>query len=153
MFINCTVKRQSRPAGGGGYYKIARGRVMPLSGKNTKKAPPVCATIRKDKKPVDNYAKKRYTVFTTRKGEFYMNEIEIIKEIMKNSTPKVTLDVLRDRLGYKTISGVSDRLSRGKSMKVDNYVQFLDALGYELIVQPKTARDPKEGSYKVGGEE
>ena len=81
-----------------------------------------------------------------------MNEIAIIKDIMENSTPKVTLDVLRDRLGYKTVSGVSERL-RGKSIKVDTYVQFLDALGYEVIVQPKTARDPREGSYKVGAEE
>ena len=89
-------------------------------------------------------------------GELKNGEVKtgiLIKNIMKESTPKVTLDVLRERLGYKTISGVSDRLSRGKSMKVDNYVQFLDALGYELIVQPKTARDPKEGSYKVGVEE
>ena len=80
-----------------------------------------------------------------------MNEITIIQEIMKTSTPRVTLDVLRDRLGYKTVSGVSNRLS-GKSMKVDNYIKFLDALGYELIVQPKTARDAREGSYKVGDE-
>ena len=80
-----------------------------------------------------------------------MNAVEIIKDIMSNSTPKVTLDVLRDRLGYKTISGVSERL-RGK-IKVETYVKFLDALGYELIVQPKTARDPKEGSYKVGVDE
>ena len=153
MFINCAVKRQTRAAGGGGIYKFARGRVMSLSRKNTKKAFPICATIQKQEKGVDIYAKKRYTIFTIRKGDVLMNEIEIIKDIMKNSTPKITLDVLRDRLGYKTISGVSDRLSRGKSMKVDNYIQFLDALGYELIVQPKTARDPKEGSYKVGGEE
>lgn len=81
-----------------------------------------------------------------------MNEIKIIQNIMENSTPKVTLDVLRDKLGYKTISGVSERL-RGKSMKVDTYVSFLDALGYELIVQPKTTRDPREGCYKVGGDE
>ena len=79
-----------------------------------------------------------------------MNEIDIIKDIMKQSTPKITLEVLRDRLGYKTVSGVSDRLSRGKSIKVDTYIQFLDALGYELIVQPKTTRDPREGCYKVG---
>lgn len=78
-----------------------------------------------------------------------MKEIEIIRDIMKNSTPKVTMDVLRDRMGYKTISGVSERL-KGQSMKVDNYVKFLDALGYELIVQPKTARHASEGSYKVG---
>ncbi len=78
-----------------------------------------------------------------------MNEIEVIKHIMTNSTPKVTLDVLRDRLGYKTISGVSERL-KGKSIKVDTFVNFLDALGYEVIVQPKTAREAKEGSYKVG---
>lgn len=81
-----------------------------------------------------------------------MNEIKIIQDIMENSTPKVTLDVLRDKLGYKTISGVSERL-RGKSMKVDTYVNFLDALGYEVIVQPKTTRDPREGCYKVGGDE
>ena len=78
-----------------------------------------------------------------------MNEIEIIRDIMENSTPKVTLDVLRDRLGYKAVSGVSERL-RGKSIKVDTYVKFLDALGYEVIVQPKTARDAREGCYKVG---
>ena len=81
-----------------------------------------------------------------------MNEIEVIKDIMASSTPKVTLDVLRDRLGYKTISGVSERL-KGKSIKVDTFVNFLDALGYEVIVQPKTAREAKEGSYKVGVEE
>ena len=81
-----------------------------------------------------------------------MNEIDVIKDIMASSTPKVTLDVLRDRLGYKTISGVSERL-KGKSIKVDTFVNFLDALGYELIVQPKTAREAKEGSYKVGGVE
>lgn len=81
-----------------------------------------------------------------------MNEIKIIQEIMDNSTPKVTLDVLRDKLGYKTVSGVSERL-RGKSIKVDTYVKFLDALGYEVIVQPKTARDAREGCYKVGDSE
>lgn len=81
-----------------------------------------------------------------------MNEIEIIRNIMENSTPKVTLDVLRDRLGYKTISGVSERL-KGKSIKVDTFAKFLDALGYEIVVQPKTARGAREGSYKVGGEE
>lgn len=78
-----------------------------------------------------------------------MNEIKIIQDIMDNSTPKVTLDVLRDKLGYRTVSGVSERL-RGKSIKVDTYVKFLDALGYELVVQPKTARDAREGCYKVG---
>ena len=81
-----------------------------------------------------------------------MNEIEIIRDIMNNGTPKVTLDVLRDRLGYKAASGVSERL-RGKSMKVDTYVSFLDALGYELVVQPKTARDARDGCYKVGATE
>lgn len=81
-----------------------------------------------------------------------MNEIKIIRDIMENGSPKVTLDVLRDKLGYKTISAVSERL-RGKSLKVDTYVKFLDALGYEVVVQPKTARDPREGCYKVGGEE
>ena len=78
-----------------------------------------------------------------------MTEIEIIKDIMKQSTPRITLDVLRDRLGYKTVSGVSDRLSRGDTMTLKNYVRFLDALGYEVVIQPKTARDPREGCYKL----
>lgn len=78
-----------------------------------------------------------------------MNEIEIINTIREASNPKVTIEVLRDRLGYKTVSGVSERL-RGKSIKVDTFVKFLDALGYELVVQPKTTRPAKEGSYKVG---
>lgn len=78
-----------------------------------------------------------------------MNEIKIIQDIMDNSTPKVTLDVLRDKLGYRTVSGVSERL-RGKSIKVDTYAKFLDALGYEIVIQPKTARDAREGCYKVG---
>jgi hypothetical protein len=78
-----------------------------------------------------------------------VNEIKIIQDIMDNSTPKVTLDVLRDKLGYKTVSGVSERL-RGKSIKVDTYAKFLDALGYEIVIQPKTARDAREGCYKVG---
>jgi hypothetical protein len=78
-----------------------------------------------------------------------MNEIDIIRELMDKSTPKVTFDVLRDRMGYKTISSVSERL-RGKSMKVDTFVKFMDALGYEVVVQPKTAREAREGCYKVG---
>lgn len=81
-----------------------------------------------------------------------MKETKIIRDIMENSTPKITMDVLRDKTGYKTISGVSERL-KGQSMKVDTFVKFLDALGYELIVQPKTPRPAKEGSYKVGVDE
>ncbi len=81
-----------------------------------------------------------------------MNEIKIIQNIMDNSTPKVTFDVLRDRMGYKHTSGVSERL-RGKSIKVDTFVNFMNALGYEVIVQPKTTREPREGCYKVGDDE
>lgn len=130
---------------------------MPLSSKIHKKALHIVtrfsASLRISRRGVDIYAKSRYNRVVHNEGGIEMNEIEVIKDIMKQSTPKVTLDVLRDRLNYKTISGVSDRLSRGKSMKVDTYVQFLDALGYELIVQPKTARDAREGSYKVGDSE
>lgn len=81
-----------------------------------------------------------------------MNEIKIIRHIMDKSAPKITFDVLRNKMGYSTVSSVSERL-RGKSMKVDTYIKFLDALGYELVVQPKTAREAKEGSYKVGESE
>lgn len=80
-----------------------------------------------------------------------MKETEIIRDIMEKSVPRKTLDVLREDMGYKTISGVSERL-KGKSMKVDTFIAFLDALGYELIVQPKTTRDASNGCYKVGEE-
>lgn len=78
-----------------------------------------------------------------------MKETNIIRDIMEKSTPKITLEVLRERTNYKTVSGVSERL-KGASMKVDTFVKFLDALGYELVVQPKTTRPAKDGSYKVG---
>ena len=135
----------SERAGGGGYSPAHGGRVMPFSRKKIKKE-----IISQN--PIDNYAFSCYNVIRTHKGEILMNEIKIIQDIMENSTPKVTLDVLRDKMGYKTVSGVSERL-RGKSMKVDTFVNFMDALGYEVIVQPKTARDPREGCYKVGDNE
>ena len=78
-----------------------------------------------------------------------MKETDIVKDIMEKSVPKKTYDVLREAMGYKTISGVSERL-KGKSMKVDTFVSFLEALGYELVVQPKTTADAKNGCYKVG---
>ena len=81
-----------------------------------------------------------------------MKETDIIRDVMGKSTPKVTMDVLRERMGYKTISAISERLN-GKSMRVDTFIKFLDALGYEVIVQPKTAREAKDGSYKVGEEQ
>jgi len=81
-----------------------------------------------------------------------VRETKIVKDIMEKSVPKVTFEILRDKTGYKTISGVSERL-KGQSMKVDTFVKFLDALGYELIVQPKTTRPAKDGCYKVGDEE
>ena len=77
------------------------------------------------------------------------NELDIIDDIREKSAPKVTLEILRERMGYKTISGVSERL-KGKSIKVDTFVRFLDALGYELVVKPKTTRPAKDGCYKVG---
>lgn len=78
-------------------------------------------------------------------------ETKVIQDIMEKSVPKITLDVLREKAGYKSVSGVSERL-RGQSMKVDTFVRFLDALGYELIVQPKTTQPAKPGCYKVGEE-
>lgn len=76
-----------------------------------------------------------------------MKTAQIIRDIMSKSSPKITLDVLRDKMDYKTVSGVSERLKG--NMKVETFAKFLDALGYEIIVQPKTPREAKEGSYKV----
>ena len=60
-----------------------------------------------------------------------MTEKDIVREIMKNKG--ISQKELAKLLGYKTQSGVAERLA-GKSMRVDTFVSFLEVLGYKLVV-------------------
>ena len=61
-----------------------------------------------------------------------MTEKEIVNEAMK--IKGFSQLQLAKALGLKTQSGVSERL-RGKSMRVDTFVKFMNALGFEVIVK------------------
>lgn len=61
-----------------------------------------------------------------------MNEKEIIIAAMKSMN--WTQATLAKQCGYKNQSGVSERLN-GKSMRVDTFVKFLAAMGYEVVVK------------------
>lgn len=77
-----------------------------------------------------------------------MNEREIIRAAMKSRS--YTQAMLADNLGYKSQNGIAQRL-RGKEMRIETFVKFLNALGYEVIVRDKN-RSNKENSWIVGEE-
>lgn len=63
-----------------------------------------------------------------------MNEIEIVKTMM--GVKKASGAVLADKLGYKTASGVSNRL-QSKTMTVEKLIELLGALDCELVIRHK----------------
>lgn len=65
-----------------------------------------------------------------------MNEKEIIKEAMK--TCGWSQKVLMEKCGYARLSSVNSRLNREGSIRVDTLAKFLDAMGYEIVVQSKS---------------
>ena len=69
-----------------------------------------------------------------------MNEKEIIYAAMKSLN--WTQTTLAKQCGYKNQSGVSERLS-GKSMRVDTFVKFLSAMGYEVVVKSTSPQKNK----------
>ena len=68
-----------------------------------------------------------------------MNEIEILKQIIKSSN--TSYKKLSDALGYKTASGLSNRLM-GKTVTVEVLLNILSILDYELIIRNR--KDNKE---------
>lgn len=62
-----------------------------------------------------------------------MNDKEILRELMKVNN--VSSPVLAKKLNYKTHSGVTEKLRRKESMRVDTFVRFLTALDGTLIVR------------------
>jgi hypothetical protein len=75
-----------------------------------------------------------------------VNSSEILRSIMKDQHR--TYEYLREKLDYKTVSGISSRVL-GDDMKLSTMVQILETLGYRLVVEPANGKLSRAGCYEV----
>lgn len=85
-----------------------------------------------------------------------MGITEIIQGIRKEK--KVTYDQLAKATGAKSYTNVKNVLSRDGSVNVETAVKLLEALGYEMVIQPKKQGRRPDGQQVVaipekGGDE
>ena len=78
-----------------------------------------------------------------------MNEKDIIRAAMNVRGYNQTM--LAEQAGLKRQTNVSEML-RSRSIRVDNFVKLLNAMGFEVIVKDKNSAN-KENVWKVGGAE
>jgi hypothetical protein len=78
-----------------------------------------------------------------------MNEKDIIRAAM--SVRGYNQTMLAEQAGLKRQTNVSEML-RSRSIRVDNFVKLLSAMGFEVIVKDKNSAN-KENVWKVGGAE
>jgi len=78
-----------------------------------------------------------------------MNEKDIIRAAMNVRGYNQTM--LAEQAGLKRQTNVSEML-RSRSIRVDNFVKLLGAMGFEVIVKDKNSAN-KENVWKVGGAE
>lgn len=64
-----------------------------------------------------------------------MDDKEILVAAMKKRDYSQTL--LAEEMGYKTVSGVSERIRGKQVMRCDTFWKFLDKLGFEVVVRSK----------------
>ena len=64
-----------------------------------------------------------------------MNEKEIIKTAM--AADGITQKELADALAWGSQQAVGNMLTRKNSMRLDNFVKMLNAMGYEVVVRKK----------------
>lgn len=64
-----------------------------------------------------------------------MDDKGILVEAMKKRDYSQTL--LAEEMGYKTVSGVSERIRGKQAMRCDTFWKFLDKLGFEIVVRSK----------------
>ena len=74
-----------------------------------------------------------------------MDEKEVIRRAM--ATRNINQTMLAKMAGLKRQSNVSEML-RGRSMRVDNFVMLLDALGFDLIIKDRNGSN-RENCWKV----
>ena len=77
-----------------------------------------------------------------------MKPNEVIKEIMKQRG--FSNKSLADALSKSTASAVSNALSRKKGMRVDVFIEMLDAMNCELVVKSKLS---DKGKWDVTNED
>ena len=67
-----------------------------------------------------------------------MNQEVLINEAIKMAMRKkgITQNTMANFLGYKSASQVSARLSV-KNWSIDRIYDYLDVLGYEIVIRPK----------------
>lgn len=64
-----------------------------------------------------------------------MNEIEIVKSVMKSRG--MSGKVLANKMGYSTPSAVTNRL-QGKTVTVEKLIELLEALDCELVIRQRS---------------
>lgn len=64
-----------------------------------------------------------------------MTAREIIKELIK--TRNWSQSKLAEEAGLKSQSNVTGMLNRSSSLRVDNLVKLVEAMGYEVIIRDK----------------
>lgn len=80
---------------------------------------------------------------------------EAIKEIMKSKgiTQEKLKDEVNTRAGkvvIKSQSVLAERFKRSSAMQIDKAFELLDALDYEIVIQPKSTRGKRaSGAYVV----
>lgn len=67
-----------------------------------------------------------------------MNEKDVIRAAM--DARGFNQAMLAEKAGLKRQSNVSEML-RGKSMRVDNFVKLLDAMGFDVIVKDRNGKN------------
>lgn len=75
-----------------------------------------------------------------------MRASEIIKNAMKEN--RITQTQLRDLMGLNNQSAVSVRIN-SPNPKIDTLIELLDAMGYELVIQPKKRGRRPDGQEVV----
>lgn len=81
-----------------------------------------------------------------------MRAKKIIAERMKERG--YTLELFSKKCGYKTISGISERLRPGKrDMQIDVFLKMLEQLDCELVVRSTLKDDKKEWVVSMDGDD
>lgn len=77
---------------------------------------------------------------------------EIVREVLDNTTTeyqkKYTQTMLAEKMSEKSgkavsLAVVSDRL-KTENMRVNSAIEMLEVLGYEMVIRPKSEKDPRK---------
>lgn len=69
---------------------------------------------------------------------------EVLKSLMKEQ--KISMEKLGGRIGI-TKNSVYDRLN--SNLSVNNFIQMLAVMDYEVVIQPKSGAKKPNGAYVV----